>query len=120
MITPRSTLLSESALADDIVLPAQLLRRRQALPEPERRLRLAILEDALRYYRDYAGSTDSRRRALYDDAAEWIASRDRREPFAFENVCDALGLHPDAVRRALARERAQRVERKLGGERRAA
>lgn len=92
-----------TALEPDIVLPAQWFVRRSALPESERRLRLAILKDALHYYRDFAGGTDRRTRAWYDDAAEWFASRDRSEPFAFENVCDALGLSASAIRCGLRR-----------------
>jgi len=87
----------------DVVLPAQWYSLRTALPESERRLRLAILEDALRYYRRHRHATDRRARALYEDAAEWFASPDRSEPFAFENVCDALGLDASAVRRSLDR-----------------
>lgn len=90
-------------LEADVMVPAQWFRRAHALPESERRLRVAILEDALRYYRAYAGATDRRARALYEDAAEWFASHDRSEPFAFENVCDALGLDADAIRRGLRR-----------------
>ncbi len=102
MDDPRSAQLA-GPLESDIVLPAQWFAQRSALPESERRLRLAILEDALRYYRDYAGMSDRRARAWHDDAAEWFASRDRSEPFAFENVCDALGLDPAAIRRGLHR-----------------
>lgn len=97
---PRSPHLSYP-LEADVVLPAQWYPPRRMLPESERRLRLAILEDALRYYRDYAGVRDRRARAMHEDAAEWFASRDRSEPFAFENVCDALGLDASAIRRGL-------------------
>ncbi len=86
----------------DVVLPAQLFAARRP-PDSERRLRLAILEDAVRYHRQYRNAADRRGRALYEDAVEWFASRDRSEPFAFENVCDALGLDPDYIRRGLAR-----------------
>jgi hypothetical protein len=85
----------------DPILPAQFFAPRVAIAEPERRLRLAILEDALRYYCSYAGATERRARVLYEDAAEWFASTDRSETFAFENVCDALGIDPDAIRRRL-------------------
>ena len=85
----------------DILLPAQLIGDVSALDEPERRLRLAILEDALRYVQRYVHATDKRGRALYEDAVDWFASADRTDPFAFENVCDALRLDADYVRRGL-------------------
>jgi hypothetical protein len=99
----------------DPILPAQLFSPRTAIPESERRLRLAILEDALQYYLEYADATDRRARVLYEDAADWIASTDRSDPFTFENVCDALGLEPSAIRRRLRRRDAERA-----GHRRAA
>jgi hypothetical protein len=88
------------------VAPVQLCRPRVTIPESERRLRLAVLEDAVRYYCTDVATADARARMLHDDAAEWFASDDHDEPFAFENVCDALGLDPDAVRRELRRRRA--------------
>jgi cation transport regulator ChaB len=108
-------------LAADVVLPAQWFTPNHALPESERRLRTAILEDALRYYRDYADATDRRSRAFYADAADWIASRDRSEPFSFENVCDALGLDASAIRRTLRHERTSlRLVPRAGAQRHAA
>ncbi len=89
----------------DIILPEQLYSEVSAVKEPERRLRLAILKDALRYFQRFHDTTDHRERALFEDAADWFASPDRSEPFAFENVCDALGLDPDYVRRGLRRWR---------------
>lgn len=99
---PRSPQLTYP-LEADVVVPAQWYAPRRALPESERRLRVAILEDALRYYRDYRGSTDRRTRAIHEDAVDWFASDDRSEPFAFESVCDALELDANAIRRALRR-----------------
>lgn len=73
--------------------------------EPERQLMAAVL---LRVVDDHRGSvyrraagygspTNRRRRA----AAAYVASRDRRWPFSFENLCDALSLDSGRLRRAL-------------------
>ena len=102
-------------LEADVVVPAQWTTPRSALPESERRLRLAILEDALRYYRDYAGARDRRARALHQDAVEWFTSHDRSEPFAFENVCDALGLDANAIRRGLRNTAVKAIGRAPAG-----
>lgn len=91
----------EHPLDADVLLPTQYFAVPVPLPEPERHLRLAILKDALHYVRDYAGATDRRTRAFYEDAVEWFDSRDRSEPFAFESICAALGFAPDAIRRSL-------------------
>lgn len=87
----------------DMILPAQWQAEVHALHDPERRLRLAVLEDAILCYQRYGDATDRRARVLYEDAADWLASPDRSEPFAFENVCDALGLDPDYIRQGLQR-----------------
>ncbi len=89
----------------DVILPAQWQAEAHALGDPERRLRLAVLEDAIRYLQRYGGATSGRERTLYEDAADWFASPDRSEPFAFENVCEALGLDPEYIREGLYRWR---------------
>jgi hypothetical protein len=101
MTRETQAITSDQTATADIVLPEQYFTARSALAEPERRLRLAILEDALRYYQQNAGAVGRRGRALYEDAADWFASPDRSEPFAFENVCDALGLDAHYIRRCL-------------------
>ncbi len=99
------TKLDES-LVPDVILPAQFHTEARALPDPERRLRLAVLEDAIRYFQRYLDATDCRERVLYEDAVDWFSSPDRSEPFSFENVCDALHLDPDYIRQGLCRWRA--------------
>jgi hypothetical protein len=94
------------------ILPAQLFTEVAALRDPERRLRLAVLKDAVRYFQRHLDATDRRGRVLYEDAVDWFTSPDRSEPFAFENVCDALRLDPEYVRRGLRRWRdAERARR---------
>jgi hypothetical protein len=100
--TPPSSL--DRTLPGD-VLPVQFFAEVGALRDPERRLRLAVLKNALRYFQEYASSSDARRRLLYEDAADWFFDPDRSEPFSFENVCDALSLDPDYIRSGLRRWR---------------
>lgn len=90
---------------DAMILPPQFQAEVQSRRDPERRLRLAVLEDAIRYFQRYAHSVDRRERALYEDAVDWIASPDRTEPYSFENVCAALCLDPDRLRQRLYRGR---------------
>ena len=95
-------LLDEST-EPEVILPAQLMGDVKALDEPERRLRLAVLEDAIRYFQRYIHATDRRGRTLYEDAVDWFASPDRSDSFSFENVCDALGFDADYIRGGLRR-----------------
>lgn len=87
----------------DTILPTQYfdrLRRRTEY-DGERRLMIAVLEDAVDVYRKLAGARDNRRRALFDDAEAWLESNDRSWIFSFENICDVLGLDASYLRRGL-------------------
>ena len=39
------------------------------------------------------------------EAEAWVMSNEARSPFAFEVICEELGLAPGAVRKALAESR---------------
>lgn len=90
-------------LQPDTVLPSQYYAalRRKTIQEPERRLVVAILEDAVDCYIKHMFSTDRRSRQLFADAEEWFADSDRDWPFAFENVCEFLNLDPVYLRNGL-------------------
>jgi hypothetical protein len=72
---------------------------------PERRLMLAILEDAMLIARSAA----ARSTRLARETEAWSNDDDRTWLFAFRNVCDALDLDADAVRRQFHAERARTV-----------
>jgi hypothetical protein len=84
------------------VLPAQLFPSTRAAMQPERRLMLAILEDAVATAERYGRARFRGRRAQVE-ARVWILSDDVRWPFSFVNVCDTLGLDPRCLRRGLAK-----------------
>lgn len=85
---------------------------------PELRLMRAVLEDAVTRYRQRpikTGKTSSLHwRITRDEAERWFASKDRVYLFSFERVCEQLGLEPDAIRRALARQDATRMAYRTG------
>jgi len=87
----------------DILLPNQYFAafRRGRAVEGERRLMLAVLEDAVDSYRKYALARDPREQACFLEAREWFLSDDRSWLFAFENVCDVLEMNPDYLRSGL-------------------
>ncbi len=91
----------------DVLLPEQLHSRAPGRGDPERRLRLAVLEDAIRDMQRYVGATSRRERALYDDALAWFLTDDRAETFSFQNVCDALDLDAEYIRGGLSRWRSE-------------
>jgi hypothetical protein len=88
----------------DVMLPVQYftLLRKHSPQGPEYYLVIAMLQDAVECFQKYRFTTDEIGRELFEDAAEWFDSRDRKWPFSFENVCGILSLNPDYLRRGLA------------------
>ena len=85
------------------VLPAQYfdrLRRRTEF-NGERRLMLAILEDAVDCYRKHAAARDHKARHLFTEAEAWIEEPPTRWLYSFENICDVLGLESQYIRAGL-------------------
>jgi hypothetical protein len=94
----------------DTLLPAQYFAAfaREGGLVRERRLMLAVLEDAVECYQKYALARDPRGRLLFEDACEWIQSGEREWPFSYENICEVLSLHPEYIRRGLSKWRQQK------------
>jgi hypothetical protein len=80
----------------------------------ERRLLLAVLEDAIRTYQRYAFAHDRRGAALRAQVEEWFASEDSDWTFSFVAICDALGLETSYLRAGIGRlrERAETARRR--------
>jgi hypothetical protein len=87
----------------DTMLPSQYFDRvaRRTEYDGERRLMIAVLEDAVDVYRKLAGARDARREQLFRDAEQWIESDDRGWIFSFQNICDVLGIEVEYLRRGL-------------------
>jgi len=105
-----------SELVPDHLLPVQFteLLQRPSERTPEHKLMAAVLEEAIRTFCRCAGARGARRRRLFREAAEWFASHDMSWPFAFANVCEALALEPEWIRRALQRWQARHATEGAG------
>jgi len=105
----RGGLTSEEKIASlfqpDTLLSDQYFEnlRRKTFFEPEKRLMLAVLEDAIRYYQDNWFSRNSKRKRVFDETEEWILTPDSDWVFSFDHVCETLGLSPAYLRRGLLR-----------------
>jgi hypothetical protein len=90
----------------DTLAPQQFYAtlRSARLPDPERRLIAAMLEDAVACLsRDPRRSNRQQRRA-FEDARLWINAHDEDHwIFSFTNVCETLGLDPSYLRCGLTR-----------------
>ena len=69
----------------------------------ERALLRAVLEDAIRCMAGEIGPVRERP-LLAAEARTWVADTNRRWPMSFENVCEALGFEPEALRDRLLRD----------------
>ncbi len=86
----------------ETVVPAQVFDPRiGASLQPEKRLMLAVLEDAVAVYQRFLLSTRPIDKTEFDDTVAWVWSEDRMWPFSFLNVCDHLNLNADHVRAGL-------------------
>jgi hypothetical protein len=70
---------------------------------PERRLLLAVLIDAIISFRRLRAGARSQTRRRLLESEHWIRSDDRRWPCSFINVCEALGIAYEPLRRELLR-----------------
>ena len=101
----------DSLFQPDVILPEQFLpNARQPMTE-ERRLRIAVLEDAIDCFQKHLFATDDRDRQLFREAEQWIMNTDRRPPFSFGQICEVLRLNPDYIRRGLQRWRQDELAR---------
>lgn len=100
-----------SLFQPDSLLPVQYFEnfRRKAQMEPERRLMLAVLEDALACFQKHFSSRGGRGLRLFRETEEWIFRGDHSEPFSFANICEVVGFDPEYVRQGLLKWREKRI-----------
>lgn len=96
----------------DVLLPGQFFSffRKEAGFDRERRLMLAVLEDAIDCFQKYAHTSDLRGRQLFLESYEWIMSPDKRWLFSFENICQIVDMNPDYIRQGLGRWRTENAK----------
>jgi hypothetical protein len=75
--------------------------RRQAHSYPEQDLLLAVLKDALLSFRNNRRRASKEALRKYHADRAWFFAHDTDRLFAFESVCDALGLSPQRIRQQL-------------------
>jgi len=96
-------------LQPEIILPVQQLRSGSSADVPEKRLMLAILNDAVRSFQRYRFAHRNRDRRLFKDADDWLCSTDTDWPFSFERICQVLELDASCLRSGLSQWDAGRL-----------
>jgi hypothetical protein len=90
----------------DTILPTQFyaLFKNSQSREPERRLMVAILEDAVSCLLTDLQGSNLRQRKQYEEAKAWVTTDEESEwIFSFKNICEVLGMDPSYLRRGLIR-----------------
>jgi hypothetical protein len=92
----------------DIVLPAQFFtspRHSPAFWRGERRLLLAVLQDAMACWFRYRDARKPWGQRIFRETYEWFWAKEQDRLCTFERICDILNLDPDYIRRGLTRWR---------------
>ncbi|MCE2485601.1 MAG: hypothetical protein J4F42_08825 [Desulfurellaceae bacterium] len=86
-----------------VLVPVQFFAglRHKAPAEGERRLMLAILEDAIECFQKHLWATDRKHRQLHDAAELWFLADEPGWLFSFVNICAAFEIHPSSLRQGL-------------------
>jgi len=87
----------------EIILPVQYSppRDSEGRCEGERRLMLAVLEDAVVTLKTHLRAPSVHSRRIVAEVENWLASGSRADTFAFGTICDVLGFDVKAVRLAI-------------------
>ena len=91
-------LTDASGFDGEVCVRYEAVYRRAGPACGERRLLLAVLEDGIRTFLKNARATHGRAFNLRREALTWLTTDDRSDVFAFENICEALGIDPGRLR----------------------
>jgi len=101
-----------SVFQPEVMLPGQYydaLRRRHLL-EGEKLLMFAVLEDAVEGYMKNLKASSKKSQNRFREAEEWINRRDKIWLYSFDNVCEALDIDPEYMRRGLHQWKQSQLE----------
>ena len=109
---------NSTPLEPDTLVPAQYFDRvgSDAAFQPEKRLMLAVLEEAIATFQRHVMSDNRRSQRLVEEVETWTSGADGSWPFSFENVCAALDLEPEYLRAGMNRWKNAELSRIHQGE----
>jgi hypothetical protein len=77
--------------------------------EGERRLVIAVLEDAVHCFQRYALASDAQGQDRFREAEEWLMEPDTGAMISFEYICEIYGFDAESIRARLRRWREARI-----------
>jgi hypothetical protein len=94
-----------SLLQPDVIFPDQYLAtlKTKSVMEPEKRLMLAVLEDAVYRFQKNVAAGSELGKEIFAEEKSWFFERGANWVFSFESICEAFDIDPDYVRRGLTR-----------------
>jgi hypothetical protein len=94
---------SASLMQLDSLVPYQYLETtmRKVPLEAEKKLMLAVIEDAIYCFQKYCNARSRKERRLFADTEAWIVEAGGDWIFSFEHICESMGLDPSCIRRGL-------------------
>jgi hypothetical protein len=104
-----------SLFEPDVLIPSQYLANTKSknYQEPEKKLLLAVLEDALWCFQNgLLRRENKKQRVLSMEAEEWIMEESGEWLFSFNEICQLLGLEPRYVRKRLIGWKAETLLRR--------
>ncbi len=101
-----------SLFQPDTLIPQEYLEtfKRRTHLQPEKRLMLAVLEDGVACFQKYATACDTRGRRYFAETEAWVLEEPSERLFSFANICEALALNADYLRRGLMSWKAAALE----------
>ena len=85
----------------DILASQQYYDQETSGRQPERSLMFAVLLDAVECVQKYALLRDEYANRLFRETEIWILDDNHEWPFSFVNVCQALAIDPQYLRKGL-------------------
>ena len=67
----------------------------------EEKLMLAVLENAIEQFQEYALAEDAKGKAMLQEVEDWLWDKDSDWFFSFESICETLKFSPDYLRQGL-------------------
>jgi hypothetical protein len=83
---------------------------RKSYLEPEQKLMLAVLDNAIACFQKYAFTRDRKGKVLFQETEYWVQDTNSDWPFSFPNVYETLGFAPDYLRQGLGQWKAAKLE----------
>lgn len=103
----------------DTMTPHQYFERlfTESTLVPEKRLMLAVLEDAIAsFQRNFINARNKHGQFEDCDVEAWLESDDMSWPFSFASICQALDMEPEYLRRGLLTWRERTAEAGVKGQ----